>query len=279
MDYFIFDNVDSRDYGIYIVNNNGQPLITNAIPPKTTFYEENNWEHSTRVFNQKYGVREIYITCYLQDTNLSNIRHMVGWLGQLKPKPLVLSTEPYRMYYATFEEQVGVENYGNQGIFTLTFKCYNPFAYSRFLTTDLDSGLNYDSGLYYDSGLLYAEDLPPYAYQNITSQTDVQIYHGGNTNLALPNIKIIGSATDITITHLDDNYSCSYGSFNGTLEINSEYKNVYLDGIMNNKTFSGEFITLNGKVKQNDTGINNIRISGTDLNLASVSFEFRYVYL
>jgi predicted phage tail component-like protein len=288
LDYFIFDGVDSRDYGLYIVNWNNQPLVTNMIPPKITQTLDLNWLHGQKVISQKYYTRDIEVTCYLEDNNLSNIRHISGWLGQLGAKSLVLSYEPYKFYYATFEDQIGLENYNTQGLFTLTFRCYNPFAYSRFTSIDIINGLNYDEEFYYDSGLLHKEDMSSlniqYQATNITTTTNINVYHGGNTNLAYPKIIIEGNASDITITNTTNNKLCSFGTFSGALIIDCELKNCFTGAdvnnvSMNNTTFSGSFFNLNGKVKPSDTGINVIEISGTNLSLTSITFDFNFVYL
>jgi len=290
MEYFIFDGIDSRDYGLYIINNNGSPQITNMIPPKITITEDIPGKHGSMVFDQKYSIRDVDIGCLLENNDLSTIRHISGWLGQLRPKPLILSTEPYKMYWATFEDQIGLENYNTQGKFTLTFRCYNPFAYSTFTTEDIKTGLAYDSVFYYDSGLLHTEDIPPYQYHIDTTTAlankKFEIYCGSNTHMSMPNIVITGKADSITISqygdllYTDKISECSYGLFDGTLEINSQLNNVFLNGLMNNATFNGDFLKMYGKTRPNEDGINYIKVDATGVDYSfDILFNFRYVYL
>lgn len=270
LDYFIFDGIDSRDYGIYIANKDGQPMMTNEIPPKRTIREQISGYHGEVVFDQYYDTRNIEITCYMKDSSdLTTLRYMRGWLGQLNPRTLTLSYEPYKFYYATFENQMDIEHYNLAGLFTLSFRCYDPFGYSRFSTKDLDSGLIDDKGLFYNSGLLCNLNSMKYNYTSFgTTAQNMLIYHGGNTNLAKPRIKIQGQADDITISkyNLTDSY------YSGTV-VSSASNTITLDsGAVGN--YDGKVIVVSGEGEDYPREINKITSYSSGTQIATLEHDW-----
>lgn len=253
MEYFIFNGIDSRDFGLEIVNRT--PNLTQTLSPtKRTTTEVINGIDGSKVFQQDYDMRTIELRGYVRDNSNSNLRIIMSWLGVKYPKDLILSYEPYKVYSATFENQIDFRNYVDKGIFDITFRCYSPFAKSKFTTQDITSGIEYDSGYYYDSGLIYVDgSYPNYVYNSITSTTDLNIYNGSNVDGALPNIILIGSASSVKIEHFSDNArtdkiaEANYGSFSGVLEIDSILQNTFLDGTVDNSTFEGDYFELIGK--------------------------------
>lgn len=250
MDYFIYDGVDSRDFGLYIVNDGRQK--NNMSPPKISYSLDIPSINGKLLSEQKYGIREIPLRLYLKDNSASNQKIVMAWLGQLGEKELILSYESYKIYTGTFEDSVEIENYMNGGIFNLRFKLYSPMAKSRIRT---GSGvvLNYNDEHLYNSGLLYGFSTEDYTFANITTATEVEVYHGGNLDGALPVITVNGSVDSITITQYKTSErntihrQLSYGSFSGELIIDGEVKNTFLNGSLNNLTFDGRYLELFGK--------------------------------
>lgn len=277
-DYFEYNGVDSRDNGVYLVND-GQRL-KNLSPSRTTISEKITGKDGEMVFDETFDGRTISLKCYIENNNLTDTREIMVWLGEKYPQPLWLSYEPYRIYQATYNRAIKLEDYGNGGIFRIEFVCKSPFAESKYSTMDLESGIEYDTIFYYDSGLYYVDsEALEYSFDNILTTTDMDIYNASNVDGAAPVITINGSADDITITHYSDEErtdeinSLSYGSFNGELVIDSNIKNVFLDGSLENNTFSGDYIEL---IRN---GYNYFTISGTNLNLTTVDWDFYFRYL
>lgn len=256
MDYFILDGVDSRDYGIYLHNGRGQ-RERSISPPKTQAVNRIIGKSGRALFDEEFDSKTFDLSIYseVQLTN-SDIRMISAWLNKLGTRKLILSYESYKYYNVVTANQLDVNEYMNGFTGQITYVALSPIGLSVFSTEDIeDNGLNYDEGYLYDSGLLYAEDMGDYLYSSITSGDDFAIYHGGNCDLALPNIVFTGTATTLKIEQFSDAGLTNkigennYGSFTGTLEINSLLDNVFLDGVMSNNTFDGEFINLLGRDK------------------------------
>ena len=279
MDYFTFNGISSVDYDIYLVNDRQRQQ--NNSPTKTTISEKITGKNGSIIFDQTYDGREIRLKCYFDSVNPSTVREMMGWLGGSKyPKQLVLSYEPYKVYTATFENQVNVNEYVNGGIFELVFKCYSPFAESIFTTQNLEDGVEYDLNFYYDTGLYYTDSVPMiYSYTNIITDTDMDIYNASNVDGCCPKIIINGSGDSLTINHYSDELrtdliaSYSYGSFSGELIIDSKLRNTFLDGTVNNATSNGDYFEML------NYSFNYFSIGGVSINLTTVDWDFKYIYL
>jgi len=267
MDYFIYDGVDSRDFGLYVMNDKNLKL--NLSPPKRSYTETVNGIDGKLLFGQDYETRSIHLKCYLTDSSETNLRTIMSWLGGLNERQLILSYEAYKIYTGTFENQVELNIYSNKGLFELEFQLYSPLAKSRFTTLET-ANIVYGGGYSYGGGWVYGSTSDDYTFNDITVSTDIEIYHGGNVNKALPIITVEGSADDITFKQYTDSTKTevykefSYGSFNGTLVINSEVYNTFLNGTLDNSSFEGRYLQLFGKTNWDVKGSGNI-ISGSGL--------------
>lgn len=206
MEYFYYKGVDSRTLGVYMasVGASSQPL--NMSPPSTSVTDTISGRHGSYVMEQLYGNRIIEVPLYLTRIDSSTLNVISRWLSSIGTHELILSTEPYKVYRASVEQGLILNAYNpKQGIVIVTFSCYDPFAYSKFSTGDVGKP-EYNEGLLYDSGLLYATTNAPYFRNGMWTNPD--IYHGGNTDLAMPKIKFvgnIGTSNDIVyITHYTD---------------------------------------------------------------------------
>lgn len=253
MEYIIYKGIDSRSFGVYLVRRGGEPLVFNATPPSRTVTEQIAGRHGTIVMEQTYEPREIDVTLYISNSDPNMLRKIARWLGSIGTYELYIPTEPYKVYYATVETSLNPTIHNiKQGMLNVTFTCYDPFGYSSFTSQGLEDNILYNTGLmyntsipYYDSGIIkysfVGADLP-----------NIDIYHGGNADYAMPEITIVGSGTDITIGRYADSartellQECEYGAFNGTLKIDSKLREVFLNGSINNSSFTGDYFTLKG---------------------------------
>ncbi len=287
LDYFTLDDFDSRNFNIYVVNQRGKPLVSNLLIKKESVTESSPFYDGRRFFGTKYGERRIELKCFVtKKITTSQIRYISGWLNQKKTRRLILNHDPYKFYNVMIEGEFNLERYENNGMFSIGFIAYDPFGYSVARSIDT---IRYDTGLFYDSGHMYVP--VPSMYNSIFAPVTVDVYHGGNTDLATPNIEITGSCTSLSISNISTNESFTYGSANNdVLEFDSRYKNVYRNGIMDNSSFEGDFMRLNGIgesfilskgefIPDKTRGINQIHISGTNLNLSTVRFIFHYKYI
>lgn len=277
-DYFTFNGTKSTEFGLTLVNNGLRKK--NIAPSKKTITETIPGRDGRMEFDQTYDSRTITLQCLLKDTTPANIRKMMTWLGEKFSQELILSYEPYKVYKATYNSQITMNEYMNGGIFDIQFQCNNPFAQSMYSTLDIINNVSYDENFLYDSGLYYADDNSiQYEWTNITTPTDMTVYNASNVDGCAPNIIIDGSADDITILHFYDSWGMQvkdvvrYGSFDGTLEINSLLQNTFLDGSVDNDTFVGNYFELE---KQGD---NYFMFNGTNMNINSVKFDFKFLYI
>lgn len=251
MNYFILDDIKSSDFGIYLLSENIQHSISPRVISKT---ETINGLNGQRLFSQNYNTRNINLECYVEDGSLSDLRNFTSWINKLGKKELSLSYEQYKIYDVVIETPITVSKLNQKGKFNISFICYRSFAHSKFSTLDIVEGIEYDNGYYYDSGLLYVdESTQQYKWEAITTETNLDVYNGSNVDGAVPNIIINGSATDISIKHYLDSdrtillSECLFGAFDGKLEINSKLKNTFIDDVLDNETFTGNYTELKGK--------------------------------
>jgi len=253
MDYFIYNGVDSRALGIYIGRTGGSPLISNMSPPSRVDTIKIAGKHGEVYAEQFYERREIDVDVLFTNLNPSLMKQISRWLCKLGTFDLMLSTEPYKVYKASFEEALNPSIYNSkQAITSLTFTCYDPFGYSAFTAQDIQSGVIYNSIFKYNTGIPYADSsLLKYSFIS-TDLPNIDIFHGGNTDLAMPKITITGSGDSITIGRYSDDTRTqlveehTYGAFSGELVIDSEISETYLNGIVNNLTSDGDYFTLTG---------------------------------
>lgn len=277
-EYFIFNGIKSTDFGLEIVND--KQLNKSISPSKITTTEKISGVNGEMIFDQTYGTRTISIKCYLNNTDLSNVRQMMTWLGEKYAQELILSYQPYKVYTALFQHEITMKEYLNGGMFILDFICYTPFAKSLYSTLDIINNIEYDEEFLYDSGLFYVDDEPlQYEWNSITGTTNMDIYNASNVNGCAPEIIINGSASNIIITQYYDSGrtqikdEIQYGNFSGELLISSLLKNTFLNGSVDNTTFQGEYFELEKEQ------YNYFTISGTSLNISSLKWDFNYIYL
>lgn len=255
IDYFIFDDFDSRNYNMYLHDkSNGRSRVFSA--PRINVTDSVIGTSGEMLFDQYYGARELPLEVFVENNLLdeTDFRNMTTYLASLGQKKLILSYENYKYHMATFDNAITATQYSSGLIFdTLNFKALSPFGFSNFTTYDIAVGnINYDEGYIYDSGLLYSEDMPSYIYSSIVSGSGVTIYHGGNCNFAYPVFRFTGQATTLKVEKYSDVAMTdkisefSYGTFNGTLDVDCTQRNIFKNGVMSNNTFSGEFMNLNG---------------------------------
>jgi len=277
LDYIIYKGIDSRSFGVYLVRRGGSPLVFNATPPSRTVTEQIAGRHGTIVMEQTYEPRQIDVTLYISNSDPNMLRKIARWLGSIGTYELYIPTEPYKVYNATVETALNPNIHNiKQGMLTLTFTCYDPFGYSSFTAQELEDNILYNTGLMYNTSIPYYDsDIVKYTFTG-AELPNIDIYHGGNADFAMPEITIVGSGTNITIERYSDSArtnlveACGYGSFNGTLEINSRLRETFLNTVINNNSFTGDYFTLKGI-----DDVSNI-ISGNVISISQTSAELDF---
>lgn len=274
IDYFVFDDKDSRDFGVFVGRQGSRPMVHNYVPSKNTFTENINTRHGELVFGQKYNSRRIDITIFLSDSTMDAYMRISRWLGQMGMKPLWLSYEPHKMYYATLENSINPSFYNpKQGTINLSFICYDPFGYSPFSTLDDKSATVYNPDWVYNNGESFYW-IGDYSHLNKTSSFDVEVVHLGNIESS-PTIRINGAGTNVKVikytNSLRNVVAQEYfynGSFVTELVVDSSLMDTFADGIVNASNVEGEYVTLNGDAEWE------VMLKGEDLAFES-SITFR----
>lgn len=248
MDYFIYNGIDSRDLGVYLINDGINKY--NFMHPKEIYTTENMNTDGTLVSHQNFAKSKISLRFKVNDYTPSTKNLIASWLGSLGEGELILSTELHKKYIGVFEAQADVSEHLNFGTSGLDFILYDPIAKSRFTTEDIiNNGIVYDSQYLYDSGLLYDSNFS-YKFENITTEQNMEIYNGSTVRGSRPKIVINGSADNITIEKynssdlIDVVNSISYSSFSGELIFDCENGATLLDGSLVNNPISGEYFSL-----------------------------------
>lgn len=254
MDYFVYKGIDSRVFGVYTVMLGGMPMLYNFSPPKRIETQRISGKHGEFITEETYEPRVINKTLYFTQLDARTIQRVSKWLGGLGVGELWFSTEPYKVYIASVEQEVIPEIYNTkQAIVEVDFVCNNPFGYSKLSTMEY-SGVQYNSDLLYNTGMIYSGSLLSKWSFSSSDLPNLDVYHLGNSDYALPKITINGSASSINIKHFNNHLrrpsdilsECSFGSFSGELIIDSKISEVYLNGDVNNTTFVGDYFELYG---------------------------------
>lgn len=262
-EWFEFDGIRSTDFnvGVFQVNNERQNYY--GAPSKNIVAQKIAGLNGQRVVEETYNILQITLTCVLLDnTNQTVFRDLNAWLGDFGAHTLVLSRQQWKQYRnVRLVSEIKTDNYGKGSFFTIQLEAYTPIGFSNFTTSELGS-IEYNMEYLYNSGLLYVDSGGGSYTWAGAELPNLDIYNGGTgvgINGATPVFTIDGSGTDITITKYSDSArtivekELSYGAFSGELVIDCRKRNTFLNGSLNNASFTGEYFRLDGR---KTTGLN-----------------------
>lgn len=214
MNYFIFNNKDSRNLGIFV--NHLPPIIKTSHKTETTEVDGKNGDIVKDRGYASYN-KEIEITRIDNDVDVNDI---IEWLDCAEQVKLVVSNEPNVYYIAQLVEQIDFTRFENFETVKLTFHV-QPFKY------------------YLDE----REDV-----LEVDSETSLTVYSKGNYK-SDPIITIEGSGK-IELS-VNGKATCTYTfpENESKVVLNSEQQDAYLDGIYKNRNMTGNFVEL--KVGEN----------------------------
>ena len=129
---FSFNGVSSKSMGIP-----SRMAVENRIPDIRNLTDKIAGRHGVFDFGETLSERRIEISCFIPpgktDTELLALKDkIVDWLNPDKGIcPLILDTEPGRVYYARLEDGFSFDRLvRNTATFDLCFFCPDPFAYA-----------------------------------------------------------------------------------------------------------------------------------------------------
>lgn len=285
LEYFTFDGICSKDIEMYIVNDTNGYVVSQYLPEVQNTFEitENVIIDNGRHYKEKIIPLRVAVKTRDHHRIMGEITR---WLETDELKPLILSSQPFKQYYARRTGELSPVYYPEYIILNLQFICLDRLSYSTFKAHEINEFMFYDEG-FKNSGI--RGDMK-YSFTELDKKTNVQVYHGGNCDECYPKIIIKGQFTDLRITNKTTGESCvlAYVMAEGDeMVVDCQHKTVYVNGSYNVAGHSGDFISLKGKsglfeglMKDDvDSGINNIEIyTPREHNIKEILFDFRYVY-
>ena len=286
-EYFTFDGICSKDIDMFIINDSNGYMVSQYMPDA-----QNNFEITENVIIDKgrqYTEKIISLRVAVKTRNHYKLmKDIVRWLeGDTDElKPLILSSQPYKQYYARRTGELSPSFYPEYIVMTLQFIALDRLAYSIFKAHEINEFM-FDDERFKDSGI--RSDMK-YSFTELGSKTNVEIYHGGNCDECYPKIVIKGQFTDLRITNrtTSESMTLAYNLNKGDeLVVDCANKVIYVNGDYNVAGHYGDFISLKGKsglfesiMKDGmDSGINEIEIyTPNKHNIEEILFDFRYVY-
>jgi len=250
MRYFKFNGIKSSDKNIVLKEY--KPIF---LPALNVEYEQVPGRHGSIEFNDNTRqdiVIEVDIAI-LGDSKtevMVNARAIEHWLSQ--KGQLSFWDEPKKFYIGRIVNQIPLERQAAWGEATLLFRC-EPFAY--FVNTP-------DESFVLDDKIPICEQITAQnatATHEITEPTIIEVKNNGVFDVQ-PYMKIEGSFGNLAIDNLIINKPLN----NDTLYIDNEKMLIYTKDLTTKVNWlpscSGDFLKL-------DHGINEIQISGSNLNI------------
>ncbi|MFJ7648596.1 distal tail protein Dit [Lysinibacillus sp. NPDC097279] len=131
--HFMYDNISSKDMGVYIGWSSGNLFEENFLPQRRII-EKKIANNETPYFQRvEHDPLSFKLSFYLDDwVNEHDLRKIARWLFQPYYKPLVFDHNPNRVMYALVEGDSRLIHNGlKQGYVELAIRCDSPYSYSH----------------------------------------------------------------------------------------------------------------------------------------------------
>lgn len=269
-----------NDYGLTIGKSSGGlwkdefiPLISNNSIDNIIGYDGSI--HTGQTLKE----RKIQLSVYYENKTEYELNVIKSILYCRSQSKLITDEKFYRYIWVVSNGTLenNYVNYGElySGYFEIEYMANDPFFYSVFDSSTVLGYLEDESypALSYDVGLPYVEDLSPYTYEGITTNSTLTQFNGGNYQSKCM-ITLEGSGTNIVVTNTTNGQSFTISSMSSEkVVVDGIRGQVRNDTVLKTSLFGG-----NGDFIKLESGNNTITIQGTNLNL-DVSFDFRYTYI
>lgn len=286
-EYFTFDGICSKDIEMFIINDSNGYVVSQYMPDA-----QNNFEITEDMIIDKgrhYTEKIIPLRVAVKTRNHYKLmKDIIRWLESDSDelKPLILSSQPYKQYYARRTGELSPIFYPEYIIMTLQFIALDRLSYSTFKAHEINEFM-FDDERFRESGI--RPDMK-YSFTELENKTNIKVYHGGNCDDCYPRIIVRGRFMDLRITNktTSESMTLAYALNDGDeMVIDCANKVIYVNGDYNVAGHYGDFISLKGKsglfetiMKDGiDNGINEIEIyTPNKHNIKEILFDFRYVY-
>ncbi|WP_110931076.1 distal tail protein Dit [Paenibacillus bouchesdurhonensis] len=258
------DGKTPRELGMGVFGKTQRPVLSSTVDNIQTV----PGMHGAYDFGATMGPRSFELECAFMARNHIELQGRVSNLaaflldgdGRPRTMPVVFANQPDRQYMVRYSGDLQIDRIAGLGMFTLPFTAYDPFAYSTYLSHEInvDSLIVVDSDIYVDTGYIFP----------ITSPQTLTVYNYGNQN-AQPIIEISGafSSLSLSVGGVVFRYNVPFA---GTLTIDFKRKTAMAGALNVLQNTNGQF----GKLPP---GTSNIVIGGSGLNF-TMTLKFRQKY-
>lgn len=253
---FTFKGRSCADFGVRL-------LRYNVNSPELREYEDEIAGADGAIdFGTNLGKREIVVVIDIDPDDRSFKRRQSAILSWLSPTKgggqLIFSDVPERYFDAKLTGRLSVEQIGNYGEISLTFKAVDPFAHSVAESDDiiLDSPVLLDDEIGLSDAWTFG----------VNSPTVLSVNNWGYENVR-PIIRVTGNFTNLSI----GGFTFSGTVAGGSLVVDCGNYVTKLNGVNAGHRSNGRYISL-------EPDVNEITIGGAALN-CEVTFEFRARFL
>lgn len=242
-EYFSYAGINSKDLGIINVNIT-QGLLEEPFLANREIIEESIPGRIKPYFKHlQYQPLEFTISGFFEEVlDETHLREIARWLHQDYYQPLWFSDNPERIFYAMYVDDSTLVHNGQQGYFTLKFRCDSPYSYSTVYTTE------------------------------IITDSICEIRNLGDLNL-YPEIWIYKTGDgDFSIKNLTNNEKTTI--FTDLVNNETVYLNCESEDIVSDISGVYRYSNYNQVPLELILGKNDLEISG-----GSVQFRFQYIFL
>ncbi|MBP1907073.1 putative phage tail component-like protein [Paenibacillus turicensis] len=255
-----------RELGMRVLRESQRPIAPSTVDNLVTV----PYMHGAYDFGAYLAPRQLTLECALVAKNSIELqqlisalaRFLIGADGRPKTMPIIFRSQPDRWYMARYSGDLQITRVVGLGTFTLPFTAYDPFAYSTYESIDINvdnENINVDSDISVDTAYTF----------DISGPDQLSVTNNGNQNVE-PVIQITGSFNSLSITLGDVTFTYN-APISGTLVIDFKRKTAMLDNV-------NVLHNTNAKFGELPTGVSNVDIAGTGLNI-SMSIIFRNKFI
>lgn len=189
------DGKTPRELGMGVFQKTQRPILAPTVDNVVTV----PYMHGAYDFGATMGPRQFTLECAFITRNYRELQERVSALagflldgdGRPRTMAIVFANQPDRQYMVRYSGDLQIDRIAGLGMFTLPFTAYDPFAYSTWLSNELnvDSLVFVDSEIYVDTGYSFT----------VTSPQTLTVYNYGNQN-AQPIIEISGAFSSLSLS-------------------------------------------------------------------------------
>ncbi|QJI52487.1 tail protein [Psychrobacillus phage Perkons] len=130
--YFMYDGLSSKDFGVKIGTTKGGLYEESFLPTRNIIEKKVTHREKNYLQRVEHDPLSFSLPFYMEDWNNDNqLREIARWLFQPYYKPLILDSNPNRIFYAMINGSSKLFHNGlNQGYVEMEIRCDSPYSYT-----------------------------------------------------------------------------------------------------------------------------------------------------